>query len=702
MKTAKRNVLLYVFILLAVMVLAVSCSDKDNPVIPQNHPPTKPVVDSPSGSPPNGSTNASITPTLRWKCSDPDSDKITYDLYFGKNNTPPKVSENQSNTNYATGNLEYSKKYYWKIVAKDSHGATTSSDVWSFTTKSAPVETISTPNKPTGVDSGEINQTLSYTTGGSTSSLGNNHNIQYQFDWNDGSYSGWSISTGASHAWSKSGTYNIKARAQCATHTDKISAWSNTKQVIINFPIQPKLAVSTNSLDFDSTHTSLTFNITNTGTGNLTWNISDNKSWIAVSPISGSTTTETDQVSISVDRNGLSTGTHTGTVTISSNGGTKAIGVSMVVAPDPPICRVEPTGLSFGSVQVGESKDMSFAITNTGGGTLSGSVNESCSHYRIISGSGSYNLGTGQSRSVNVRFAPTNEGSNNCYIEISSGCADVHCTGTGTKPTCDYRVTRPSSSDEWTIGETKTIRWDSENAGSYIRIELYKGSSRHTIDSHTANDGSYTWEVDDYSGGTDDNYRIKITDLSDSDCYDYSSYFDIDAGPWTVSCPVVADAHISSGAPNRNYGDAHELSIGSSYGANCAAFLKFDLSSIPENAKVVSANLVLYVRVSWGTFTVLVHNVSSSWNESTLTWNKYPGWWSTPKTEITIRQSLPPATLIIPVSDQVKNWVTEGHPNDGLVLKCLPWPGGDNWGLFTAKESGGNRIPKLSVTYTLD
>ncbi len=95
----------------------------------------------------------------------------------------------------------------------------------------------------------------------------------------------------------------------------------------------PKLSVDQSSIDFGTNGISAPVNITNieSNCGTLNWNISDNRAWISVSPINGSTTTETDQVTISVSRHGLSEGTYSGTVTISSNGGTEYIQIEMIV-----------------------------------------------------------------------------------------------------------------------------------------------------------------------------------------------------------------------------------------------------------------------------------------------------------------------------------------------------------------------------------
>jgi formylglycine-generating enzyme required for sulfatase activity len=98
----------------------------------QNKAPNAPVV----VAPPDGSTNQSRSITLKWSCTDPDSDVLSYDVYFGKTNPPvTAVSSNQSATSLAQASLDTGTIYYWKVIAKDPHGASTSGAVWSFTTR---------------------------------------------------------------------------------------------------------------------------------------------------------------------------------------------------------------------------------------------------------------------------------------------------------------------------------------------------------------------------------------------------------------------------------------------------------------------------------------------------------------------------------------------------------------------------------------
>ena len=93
------------------------------------------------------------------------------------------------------------------------------------------------------------------------------------------------------------------------------------------------------------------FDITNCGSGTLTWSVSDDQTWLSMSPTSGTTTTETDTVTVTIDTTGLTCDTeHTGAITVNSDGGTK-IGTISVYVP----CAAEAYVRS--SNDAGEEKD---------------------------------------------------------------------------------------------------------------------------------------------------------------------------------------------------------------------------------------------------------------------------------------------------------------------------------------------------------
>ena len=120
-----------------------------------NNPPYPPSNPSPA----NGALNQPVNLTLTWSCTDPDGDPLTYDVYFGTNNNPPLVSGNQSSTSYNPGQLDSNTIYYWKIVAKDNQGATTSGPVWHFSTEATGGGDV-TPPELIGVQTVESDQVV--------------------------------------------------------------------------------------------------------------------------------------------------------------------------------------------------------------------------------------------------------------------------------------------------------------------------------------------------------------------------------------------------------------------------------------------------------------------------------------------------------------------------------------------------------------
>jgi len=74
-----------------------------------NIPPNEPS----NPDPPDGAVDVFINADLSWTGGDPNSgDEVTYDVYFGKTNPPPKVMDNQSDTNTATDPNEDKVKYH--------------------------------------------------------------------------------------------------------------------------------------------------------------------------------------------------------------------------------------------------------------------------------------------------------------------------------------------------------------------------------------------------------------------------------------------------------------------------------------------------------------------------------------------------------------------------------------------------------------
>ena len=183
--------------------------------------------------PANGTTASSVKSEVSWTGGDPNSnDIITYDVYFGTNSTPSKVSTAQSDASYNPGVLSNGITYYWRIVAWDNNGLSTLGPLWHFTTLS---EENNPPNTPVinGETNGNIRTTYFYTV--ETTDPEKNE-VKYYIDWDDNT----TTTTGlyesgeevyVSHTWTAEGFYTIKVKA-----IDEYSAESTWGTLAITMP----------------------------------------------------------------------------------------------------------------------------------------------------------------------------------------------------------------------------------------------------------------------------------------------------------------------------------------------------------------------------------------------------------------------------------------------------------------------------------
>jgi hypothetical protein len=136
----------------------------------------------------------------------------------------------------------------------------------------------------------------------------------------------------------------------------------------------------------------------------------------------------------------------------------------------PPACLIKPDTLDFGSVDVGGFEMMNFDITNTGYGTLNGTVSDTCPNFDIITG-GSYSLTHDQTQTVTVIFYPLMEGLHSCMIETGNGaCTDVQGMGYGGEaPLC---LVEPDTLDfgTVTVGDSLDMSFDIINAGGGVLL----------------------------------------------------------------------------------------------------------------------------------------------------------------------------------------------------------------------------------------
>lgn len=99
---------------------------------PANNPPSMPINLLPADS----AVDLDLAVTLSWTGStDPDpGDAVSYDIYLGTSSPPPLYKTGHTTTSYTTLNLRPLTTYFWKILVRDNHNATTEGQIRSFST----------------------------------------------------------------------------------------------------------------------------------------------------------------------------------------------------------------------------------------------------------------------------------------------------------------------------------------------------------------------------------------------------------------------------------------------------------------------------------------------------------------------------------------------------------------------------------------
>ena len=100
-------------------------------------------------SPADAAEDVTTLPTLIWHVTDLDpGDTCTFDIYFGDTNPPALIVTDFPLNTYDSAKLSSLTTYYWKIVARDSHGSETEGPLLHFTTTNNPPQFITSSYSP--------------------------------------------------------------------------------------------------------------------------------------------------------------------------------------------------------------------------------------------------------------------------------------------------------------------------------------------------------------------------------------------------------------------------------------------------------------------------------------------------------------------------------------------------------------------------
>jgi hypothetical protein len=202
-------------------------------------------------------------------------------------------------------------------------------------------------------------------------------------------------------------------------------------------PAAPACSLSADTLHFGSvaigSFSDLSFTIANVGQGTLTGSVSELLCSAAFSIVSGESSYalgagQTHAVVIRY----APTSANPLACTIEPGAACPSNVFCDGMGEPPAACAVSVDTLTFCLAAPG-SADRSFTITNTGGGTLAGSVSlpgAGCPNFTLVSGGGAYSLGASASHTVTARYSASTTGTSTCPVETGNAlCADVRLVG---------------------------------------------------------------------------------------------------------------------------------------------------------------------------------------------------------------------------------------------------------------------------------
>lgn len=168
--------------------------------------------------------------------------------------------------------------------------------------------------------------------------------------------------------------------------------------------------------------------------------------------------------------------------------------------------------------------------------------------------------------------------------------------------------------------------------------------------------------------------------------------------PTTVTLEAVADSYVDNGNPNANYGGSAYLfaSLYGEFNNVQQPLVRFDLSSIPANASVQSAEVRLYQEFSSGlvSVTLSLARVGASWTEYGVTFNTRPPLYLVSSTTVGLLEGWKSwdATAL------VSAWLAGTYSNYGVGITG---PVTGNLWLRRFSSRQGGFAPRLVVTYVL-
>ncbi len=320
------------------------------------------------------------------------------------------------------------------------------------------------------------------------------------------------------------------------------------------------------------------FTVQNTGEGTLNYSISDNVSWLSVSPTSGTSTGEQDTITVNYSTASLSPGNYNATITVSdanASNNPQTVAVNLTVIALPAIA-LSPTSLTPTTNQGSSPAAQSFTVQNTGGGTLNYSITDNVSWLSVTPTSGT---GTGEQDTITVNYstASLSPGNYNATITVSDAAASNNPQTVAVTLTVNASAitvaedfqTMPSWSSTYNAGWGSAASWSivgGGQAGNALQATRSSGGSSARVKVYTISaNTNYTISIYMRAGSSGSTYWTESA-------YRLGSYtaqdFDQNAGAWTLVKKFANDGTNGNGdtwvqySKTFNSGGNTQISVG--------------------------------------------------------------------------------------------------------------------------------------------
>ena len=308
---------------------------------------------------------------------------------------------------------------------------------------------------------------------------------------------------------------------------------------LVEWTPQPELYYDPHSHNFgdmeEGQTDSATFEIWNSGTGILTYSLSESCGWVDVHPTNGDSTDEDDTITVSINTTGLDSDDYTCPISISSNGGSGTFTVTATVVEGATLS-YDPHSHNFGDMEEGQTDSITFEIWNSGTGTLTYSLSESCGWVDVYPTSGD-STDEDDTITVSINTTGLSVGSHNCDISITSNGGNgifpvavniVEEPVLAYNPTShDFENMREGQIDNttfeiWNLG-TGTLTYTLSETCNWINISQTSGDSTGEHDTITVNigtaglsSGNHTYNLGIGSNGGSETFTVTVTIVNES------------------------------------------------------------------------------------------------------------------------------------------------------------------------------------------